>query len=54
MHAIYNLQSTITHSILGLEILFFESLNSFVSLQLQKAKSSKSFPGVRTAQSLDR
>jgi hypothetical protein len=36
MHAIYNLQNTITHSILGLKILFFESLNSFHSFTSTK------------------
>jgi hypothetical protein len=34
MHAIYNLQNTITHSILGLKILFFESLIYFIPLQV--------------------
>jgi hypothetical protein len=53
MHAIYNLQSTITHSILGLEILFFESLNSFIPLQVPSTRNSVQVFSLG-AQSLDR
>jgi hypothetical protein len=40
MHAIYNLQNTITHSILGLKILFFESLTSFILYKYKELNQS--------------